>query len=216
MPLVDLVDIVKNLVLMLASVTATVVGINGLHTWKRSLRGTEKFTRAKELLKAVFRVRNAFNHVRNPAIWGNEYPKEMVDVNGYLKAESEYEGYVHVYEQRWKVLAEAFRDLENEILLAEVEWGDEVNSLILPIRKCHVELKMAIQDHLEARKPGGFGHKTVSEEMKKGREKMYKVAGDAELDPFSPEIEAAVKRFEDRLRPVIRGDEKSSWWPLLL
>jgi hypothetical protein len=157
MQLVDLVEIGKNMVVAVAAASGAGVGIIGLKTWQRSLRGTSEYTRAKELLKAVYRVRNAFDHVRNPAIWQYEYPEDMVDVSGHLKREFQYEGAAHVYEERWKVLAEAFRDLENENLVAEVEWGTDVRSLIIPLRECRIELQLAIQDHLEAKKPGYYG-----------------------------------------------------------
>lgn len=36
----------------------------------------------------------------------------MLDVFGHLKPEHQYEGEKHAYEQRWKVLNEAFLELE--------------------------------------------------------------------------------------------------------
>ena len=142
----------QNVVLALSGVAATVIAYLGLTAWRKELKGRSEYDKAKAVLKAVYKVQGAFRHVRNPAIFQFEYPEEMTNNWGHLKQEHDYEGTAYVYENRWKILAEAFRELEEQNLDAQVEWGPEFQEIIAPLRKCKIELEIALQNHLEAKK----------------------------------------------------------------
>jgi hypothetical protein len=57
----------------------------GLRTWRRQLKGTSEYTKAKEVLKAVYKVGRAFRHIRSASIYEYEYPEEMRDSFGLKK-----------------------------------------------------------------------------------------------------------------------------------
>lgn len=101
--------VVQNVVLSLSGIAAAIIAYLGLTTWRKELKGKSEYAKAKKVLKAVYKVRRAFRHVRHPAIFQYEYPEEMMDTWGHLAKEHDYEGTAHVYENRWKFLAEAFR-----------------------------------------------------------------------------------------------------------
>jgi hypothetical protein len=168
------------------------------------LRGTSEFTRARELLKAVYRVRNGFSVVRHPGVYAYEYPEGMRDTWGHLKEEHRYEGSLHVYGERWKVLAAAFEQLEEQNLEAEVEWGSHFRDVIVPLRRCRIDLGIAIREFLEQKKPG----EDRPERDQKSRDdrftKLYEVGTGSEQDSFTPQILAAIKKFEEVLEPKIR------------
>ena len=176
----------------------------GLRTWRHELKGRSEYERAKQLLKAVYKVRNSFYQVRHIAIYQFEYPEQMRDHNGHLKKEHEYGGTAHVYETRWTVLNDAFRELEEQNLEAQVEWGDEFLDIIVPLRECKTDLQIALEDFLESKKTSR-GYEGISmEERKEIRSKIYFYGKDSKHETFQPQIDAAIKKFEDRLSPIIR------------
>jgi hypothetical protein len=143
--------------------------------------------------------------VRAPAILTYEYPKEMLDdITGQLKKEFSYGGTEHVYKERWKFMAEAFQELENQTLDAQVEWGAEFQDTIIPLRICRGELMLAIQDLLRAMKEP-YEHRVVPRQQKaEERSILYYIGEKSENDKFTSEINAAIQQFESKLRPHIR------------
>jgi hypothetical protein len=197
----------------LAAIVAAVLAYAGLKTWRLQLKGTSEYTLAKEVLKAVFRVREGFKHVRNPAIFGYEYPESMLAENGYLKDECRAEGTAHVYQERFKVLNEAFKLLEDHSLDAQVEWGAKFSTLIMPLRKLRAELLVTLQDYVHAMKPGVRARRTSLDEKREERSVMYYLGEDAsEHDKFTPEINKAILAYETELRPIIGGNRLTSRW----
>ncbi|AHI30082.1 hypothetical protein [Marinobacter similis] len=176
----------------------------GLNTWRREIKGKSEYDLAKALLKAVFRVRDGFKHVRNIVIYQFEYPEEMTDKNGHLIAEHRYEGTAHVYETRWKVLESAFRELEDLHLDAQVEWGGQYQEKIMALRECRAELLVAVQQFIESKKSPGFAQEWESQaEKRESHSILYHLGSNSRHDNFTPKIEAAVSEFEAWLRPHI-------------
>jgi hypothetical protein len=68
----EFVSIRKDVVVALAAAWAGIIGFLGLQAWRRELKGKAEFAKAKEVLKAVYRVREAFKQVRHPAIFQYE------------------------------------------------------------------------------------------------------------------------------------------------
>jgi hypothetical protein len=194
----------KDAILALAAIWAGIMGFYGLRTWRRELKGKAEFAKAKEVLKAVYRVREAFKHVRHPAIFQYEYPKDMCDESGHLKTSQRYEGTAHVYETRWKAMAEAFNTLEELTLDAQVEWGAGFQNVIMPLRKCKVELLIAVQDYIEAHKDRHSREPRSADEKKEQREILYYTGEDSKHDDFTNQINQAVQKFEEKLRPLVK------------
>ena len=114
---------IKDILVGLSAVGAAVFAYLGLNAWRKELKGKSEYQLAKDILKSVYKAREAFKHVRHIMIFQYEYPEDMLGPHGYLKPEHDYEGTAHVYETRWKVMDEAFKELEEYHLLAQVEWG---------------------------------------------------------------------------------------------
>jgi hypothetical protein len=176
----------------------------GLSAWREELKGKSEYQLAKDVLKSVYKVREAFKLVRNPMIYQYEYPEGMRDHHGHLKHEHDYEGTAHVYEKRWDKLAEAFGELEEHHLAAQVEWGPEFQEVIVKLRSCRVELLIAIQQMLERKKNPRETAMTKPEERAEERSVLYNLGGDSMHDKFTPQIEEAINAFEQWLRPHIR------------
>ncbi|MFC1511729.1 hypothetical protein ACFL5H_00860 [Candidatus Latescibacterota bacterium] len=196
--------IVQNVILALSGVTTAILAYIGLSTWRKELKGKSEYAKAKEVLKAVYKVRRAFMYVRNPAIYQYEYPDEMCDHSGHLKEEHNYEGTLYVYENRLKPLTEAFQELEEQNLDAQVEWGPEFQNVIIPLRKCMAKIQITIQRMLEEKKNPHYVTKMSPEERAEESSVLYYGGEDSEHDKFTPKINAAIELFEKELRPHIK------------
>jgi hypothetical protein len=193
----------KEVIIGLSAVFATIFAYIGLNTWRKELKGKAEYQLAKDVLKSVYKVREAFKHVRHPAIFAYEYPEEMRDYSGHLKREKDYEGTLYVYEKRWQKMDEAFRELEEHHLDAQVEWGSEFQNVIIKLRSCRAELLVTIQKMLDEKKNPQRVMRD-KESMEKAFSTLYDNGGNTEFDKFTPQIEAAVKEFEVWLRPHIK------------
>ena len=66
-------------------------------------------------------------------------------------------GTVHVYQNRFEKLDSSFRELEDRILDAQVEWGDKFKISMVPLRTCRAELLIAIRNHVAMKDPNNSG-----------------------------------------------------------
>jgi hypothetical protein len=188
-----------------------VVAIIGLTTWKKELKGKSEYQLAKEVLKSVYRVRGGFNHVRNPMLDGREYPEDTILPNGMVYPEKEYEAQCFAYDNRWKYLMEALKELEEKHLMAVVEWGPEHQEKIQPIRACAFELEFQIRQYLEdLRNPerAEWQQQHMSPESFEKRNKtrmtvLYNTGSDGEYNQFTERINAAIDTFDDWLQEKI-------------
>ncbi len=200
---------IKDIAVGLSAVFAAFIAYKGINTWRDELKGKSEYQLAKDTLRAVYKVSEAFKHVRGPAIYSYEYPEEMTDSHGHLKNEFRHEGTAYVYENRWKVMHEAFIELEKLHLDAMVEWGSEYQDIIVPIRKCRIEVQLAVQ-HLLSRYQNPHEPDWMDKEEKKRQQAVLYYAGDdSKYDTFTPEINNAVSKFEEWLRPYISRGKKS-------
>lgn len=194
---------IKDIVVSLAAVAAAVLAYLGLSTWRKELKGKSEYELAKRVLKSVYKVREAFKQVRNPAIWQYEYPEEMRNHHGHLKPEHNCAGTAHVYEKRWEKMHEAFKELEEMHLEAQVEWGPEHQDVIVKLRQCRSELLTAIQQMLE-RKKDPHAEPRKAEEIAEERSVLEHLGKNSKHDKFTPQIDEAVGEFEMWLRPHVR------------
>ncbi|WP_345986983.1 hypothetical protein WCX18_07360 [Sulfurimonas sp. HSL1-2] len=199
----ECISIVKDIVVALSAAGAALIAYKGLSTWQRELKGKSEYQLAKDVLRSAYKVREAFKHVRNPAIYVYEYPEDMLDQIGQLKKEHRYAGTAHVYEVRWKKLDEAFAELEEKNLEALVEWGSEHQDTIVPLRKCRAELLIALQDLLARYKNPHQENWKNREEKANERSTLYHLGEESELDKFTPQINSAIELFEKWLRPHV-------------
>src|SRR5687768_11448247 len=132
----EFTTIAQNIIVSICGIATAIIAYLGLTAWRKELKGKSEYEKAKEVLKAAYRVRSAVSHVRHPIIHNSEYPQGMVDETGHLTGENDLEGKEEVYKTRWKVLTDAFGELEEHCLEGQIEWGPEFKDVIVPLRKC--------------------------------------------------------------------------------
>ena len=68
MPIQELqayVTLIKDIITGLSALTAAIIAVLGLQAWKKQLKGKTEYEIAQKLLKAVYKVREAFSGVRS-------------------------------------------------------------------------------------------------------------------------------------------------------
>jgi hypothetical protein len=194
----------ESQIVALSALAAAIIALIGLRTWRKELKGKSEYQIAKETLRAVYRVRDGFQHVRNPVIFSNEYPEEMKDARAHLDAEKEKEGTSYVYQNRFKILNKAFCELEERVLDAQVEWGGDFTVSMVPLRSCRAKLLIAIRNHVSMKDPN-CSRKFDEAKLDDVDTKLYDADLESGPNPFTVEINAAVAEFEKQLRPHIKG-----------
>jgi hypothetical protein len=190
----------QNIVLAICGMATTIIAYCGLSVWRKELKGQAEYDKARDFLKAMYRVRSGFDQVCNPFIYQDEYPAKMIGELGLLKPEFEADGIVHVYEKRWGILTDAFSELEDQSLEAQVEWGDEFIGSIIPLRKCLAELHQKLSGYLAAKKDfKGQEPKTLEQCKENG------LVFDIDRDCFISSVYSAVDHIESKLRPFIKN-----------
>jgi len=186
-------DSVNQIVAFSACFTALFAYL-GLRIWRKELKGKSEYIKAKNLLKAVFKVKRAFAQVRNPAIFGFEFPNDE---------ENEYKKTLFVYEKRWGVLVKAFEELEEHNLDARVEWGDEFEELIAPLINCRYELMLALSKFLRNKK--GEKVKDIAGDFQKWIKEVDEVIYKTnDTDEFDVNLNDAINKYETKLRSYIK------------
>lgn len=152
----EIVAIVKDVVLTLAAIVAGYVGIRGLGTWRRQLRGNTEYQLAKTMLTSVYELREAISGVRNPFMQYSKEPDLPQDkLKELSQREREWHALAQAYQRRWEPVPKAMAKLDANLLEAEVVWGPEIRTKANPLNRLTGELLLALQDHLEARNPDG-------------------------------------------------------------
>ncbi len=180
------ISAICNIVVAGATVVAAVTAIKSLRTWRRQMQAQIDYKIARRVLKASYKLGQAFAYVRSPSGY----------VFGHLATnhDEQADQATKKFDKRWQVLEDAMQDLETEILEARVIWGNEIDSHMRKIRQCKGNLFMTIVEHIEAiRNP----ERTTPEERKKLRHQVYSHGTE---DTLSGEISEALKSLEEELR----------------
>lgn len=194
--------VAQNVIVSICAMVTTAIALLGYSKWKKELKGKSEYEKAKEILKAVYKVKHGFSIVRNPAMFAHEYPEAIRDKPGPPQGNDRYEAIAFAYENRWKQLDLAFRELEDLHLDAIVEWGSEFSEIVVPLRNRRAELLVCLQRHLRSLKDPNRPISNRDEEDDE-RSVLYEIENSSH-DKFSPQIDEAIKAFEGRLRRHIK------------
>ncbi len=198
---VETIAIAKDVILSVAAIVASYVGLRGLGTWRRQLRGNTEYQLAKTLLVSAYELREAVAGVRNPFM---QYSKEPDLPHDKLKdlsqREREWHALAQAYQRRWEPVSAAKAKLDANLLEAEVIWGSSIRAKIQPINRLIVELLFAVQGHIEARNPNVQYESPGPEPLKKRRDTLY---GGGDTDAFKKQLDEAIGNVENEMRPHI-------------
>ena len=199
----NMLPIVKDVAITGAAIIAGYVGIKGLGTWRRQLKGNTEYELAKQLLRSVYELREAIASVRHPFMQYSQEPDMPEEKLKELSVrEKQWHAMAQAYQKRWEPVPKAKSTLDTTLLEAEVVWGQRIVEIVSPFDELIGELLWAIQDHLEAMNPNGYYESPGAEEIKKRRGILY-VRGNTEKDEYKKRLEEIISAIEEELKPHI-------------
>ena len=195
------IRIISDMMVGVSAVIVAIIAYFGLEAWKRELKGRATYQTAKELLKAVYEVRNAFEYVRSQAVYADDYPPELCNTSGDLLFSKQLEGARAKYKKRVQVLDRSFSKLGDNLLSAQVEWGEDFREKISDLIQCNNLLKKHIRRRLENLKrkledPGW-------DESRLHKVEELVIFADFKDDKFLARIDKSVREIEKWLFPKI-------------
>jgi hypothetical protein len=97
------VTVAKDIILAVAAIVAAYVGLRGLGTWQRQLRGNTEYQLAKSILASAYEVREAIAFVRHPLMEHSREPDLPQATLKELSArDKEWHALAQAYQRRWE------------------------------------------------------------------------------------------------------------------
>lgn len=186
-----------------AALVAAYVGLKGLDTWKRQLRGTSDYELARRLLKLTYQARDKIQRIRAPMKFGAEFERALQEQDIDLEEGEEPSKLQKTeawYQMHWDELNEILSDLNVAQLEAEVLWGEHIPDVFSPMNEVIGELRVAIGKQLRFIE-GGPHVDPTAEQRQEVRDILYRQSWEPEEDEFTAKIENAVSGVRDEARP---------------
>lgn len=166
----------------------------GLSTWRRQIKGTDKYKVASELLLEVYRVREGIGVVRTPLVQFR--PTDDKDVS---KEMNEFYGYVESMERRWKEVTEPVAQLSLLALKAEVHLSKDIKKGVDELMRLVRELQVTYEQYLDVRRPD-TGFSEPEDFDREARKVLWAKPTD---DDYKERLLAQVKKIEDLTRKFL-------------
>lgn len=188
-------SLTKDVVTVIGTIGALILGIVGLTTWRRQLRGTSKYDVAKRAVLLTYQVRDSIQAVRNPMLY---LTREEVDPGRRLEGEQ------RVYIERMQVLQEKWTELKTLSHEAKAIWGEKAQARFTPVEKLIGELRAGIWLHFWLKGAYAGPGATVDNNPERVAANDKIVYWTSDDDEFSKRIEAAIHQVEEFFQPHIR------------
>ena len=188
--------LLKDIVTVVATIGALVIGFFGLNTWRRQHRGTSEYEIAKNAVIHSYKFQMALQSVRNPMIHLSQ-----AEVEGGKRLEEEQ----RIYQERLDLLIPFRSELQTIGLEAKVIWGDEARDCFDLLHQAAAELNAAIWMHFWLKGAFAGPGAIVDNNPDRVIENNKIVYFLSEEDEFSVKIQSAIKCIEEYYQPKVRG-----------
>ncbi len=177
------------------SVPATAfIAIRGLKTWQRQMKGTAEFELMRNILRAVYKVRDALRAVRSAAFWTGE--GDEVVIEDYIAHLTQTDK-AHI--SRWNKVTEAVTELAVVRNEAEVVWGAEAQQKLLLLNMPYIKLGSALANYRELKQ-----NRLRDEQERKEMIELHNIICQRDfsdnIDDFDRELNNAVNQIEVYVR----------------
>lgn len=198
------VGIVKDSASTVVACVGAYVGLRGLHTWRRQIKGQSEHAAARAVLRGIYKWREAIAAARHPFISAAEMEiTEGERQHGPAKAQL-YK-IDKAYNARWARVLEARGELKVDMFDARALWKDDLSKPIEKLERLTGELYRAINRHLRMQDTtqSEDALEIVRRAHTERREVLFSQWNDEDPDPYSDEFDSAVEEIENYLRPKI-------------
>ncbi len=204
---VNLSDI-KDVFVIIGALTASIIAILGLGTWRKQLHGKTIYSLVRKLLMNTYKYRDAIQLVRSIFMSGEmeNPPKEEIDKMTW--EEIHYYNLQTGYNNRWKILRNIRIELETALLEAEVLWGKTIREKYNELFKYDNKLYANLQSYFYSKDPKRSSHYEENENRIKERDAIIFAATHELKDTFYQEILKHIKEIVDILKPYLPKGRK--------
>lgn len=200
---VEYITGIKDICLSIAAITAAMVAISGLKSWKKELRGRADFEIARSLIRATYKLRDEITYSRSPFTSANEFPAEYDPLD--KTSDNEAEAWAFVFTNRWKPIANAIQEFEAQTLEAEALWGQEIKDTAFELKRCSQSLRAAMEVMVSNKASNNEDFKADKEFGKKIKSELWQGFGGSKgKDDLGEKIQLAVGNIEKKLRPHLK------------
>jgi hypothetical protein len=188
----------REIAVPIAALVGAWIAWQGLDTWRRELKGKAEYELARRILRCLYKMRDGIRDLRNPFIRAYEFPKRE---GGYqeLSPKRSAEDYSHVFENRWKPIRDAYRNLDIEMLEGEVLWGQAFRANFSDLEKCVADLRFNMDMFIASQDP----ESQVAPDQVSSYKRILFTYRDGK-DTFAQTIEDAIRKLERAVRPHLR------------
>lgn len=191
------VTMFRDLVVAIATIFTARVAWRGLNTWRREMRGRTTYGVARDLLRAVFIMREAVRAVRSPLMTPGEFrearEKSGLDAGAHESAAHRQDESA-VFALRWGRVADARAKYDAALVEAEAVLGSKVTESSKGLEECIHRLWAQLMMYTMSANEVANGRKPFKAAMSVDCfETIY--ASDPASDKFDQALTAAVKRI---------------------
>ena len=195
----ELLIIIKEILVSIAAIVASVVAIKGLRLWRNQLKGTTEYQISKRLLERVFALRDKIRVARFPFVSSAELSQRerKEDEN---PRERTINDQAFAYSERLKIVDKTKSDLQIVKFEAIALWGEENIKVIDVFLERVFKLYAAYRGYFDLKRIDREGKET--ELLKEYESVMYGVG--SKSDKFCKEVDDAVLDIEKKFRGYLK------------
>lgn len=188
-------SLTKDIISIIGTLGALIIGGLGLFTWSRQLKGTSEYELAKKAILSTYEVQQALQSVRDPMLY---LSKEEVEAGRRLQEEQ------RIYEDRLNYLYKKWAELQTIRLETKVIWSDKAHNVFNNLQERIGEVRGAIWLHFWMKGAYAGPGTTVDNNRQRGIENDKIVYFSSENDDFSKQIAESVRSIENFFSPKVR------------
>lgn len=201
----QVVTLVKDVATTAAAFVAIYVGLSGLNTWKRQMRGKDEYELARRILELTLLTRNSLTAVRYPYLYEHT-EQEFVNPSKSPK-EIEFDRIYTIYMKRIGNVASIVSELEAELIKIEALGREDLRYLFKDLRELQAIVSIMIKHYLTMHSPYTTNaEKAAVQEimLSTSPENTYTLVDSFDSsDAFNKRLEDSIKPIKKYLHPLI-------------
>lgn len=196
----DVFSVVGTVISGVAVWVAFHFGREGLHTWRRQLRGTADHDLARRLLIELYRLRDVIKRARSAVIFSFESGPFEGEMRSNDPQQDSFDSTARAYRRRLTAMDEARGPLLATMLEAEAVWGTELKDLMGQVFKLEREFVNYVRLYLNSISPEVTVQALYARQglLEKHRDVLYDLDGPEDI--YWAEMNQALRQVDNHLR----------------
>lgn len=197
----DVFSVIGTLVSAAGVGLAFYVGLAGLSTWRRQLKGASDHELSRRALIELYRYREAIERARSPVMFEHETALSSEEANGKGFSQKNHLGKQKGYQARFERISKAREPIHATILDCEAVWGTQLGELFKALFKLQHEFWTYVECHLIATDPDNDEdyRRAYRDVIKNRRDVLFDTMDDVG-DDFRQDFNASLAKIEVYLK----------------